>query len=203
MRREHCERKPAGCRFSTGGGLEGAGRTPATGRRVLLGAQKKGDLRKRVVLFLCSGPGRTRNAGAARALRAQTGRTPVSHRRRPERSRHDVDDGKASPPGRAKKGRSAQAGRPFFVLGTREDSKRRCGASTASANRQDAGLAPEAAWKEPARRRRREGESSWAGAQKKGDLRKRVVLFLCSGPGRTRNAGAARALRAQTGRMPV
>ena len=36
-------------------------------------------------------------------------------------------------------------GHPFFVFGTREDSKRRGGASTASANRQDAGLAAEAA----------------------------------------------------------
>ena len=38
MRRERCERKPAGGRFSIGGGLEGVDRRSTTGRRVLLGA---------------------------------------------------------------------------------------------------------------------------------------------------------------------
>jgi hypothetical protein len=41
MRREYLERKLAGCRFSIGGGSEGADRTSATGDQVLSRASKK------------------------------------------------------------------------------------------------------------------------------------------------------------------
>lgn len=47
-------------------------------------------------------------------------------------------------------------------MGSHEDSKRRHGASTARANRQDADLVPKTARREPTRRRRLEGESCWA-----------------------------------------
>jgi hypothetical protein len=97
MRREYLERTPAGCRFSIGGGSEGAGRTPASGDQVL-----------------------------SRALRK-----PIAFR-----------------------------WSAFSFVGEKEDLKRRCGANTWSANRQDADLASEAGRREPTGRRRLETKSS-------------------------------------------